>query len=93
MSYLMKNLHNVSFRVQMGCGLDLWRIFGEDSFGKSYAIGTPESYTKNPEVERGFVVTTISGSVWYLILSDSCKLEEFEKDLNECISNNGFRSI
>lgn len=52
-----------------------------------------ETYTKNPEYERGFVVKTISGSVWDLCLSDSCKLEEFEEDLKECIDNHGFRSI
>lgn len=89
----MKTLTNVSFRVDMGCGLDIWRIFGEDSFGKTYMIGTPVSYTKDSEYERGFIVKTISGSVWCLCLSDSSLQEEFEKDLKECIDNHGFRSI
>lgn len=86
-----KSLFHVCFRVDMGCGLDIWRIFGEDISGKSIMIGSPESYTKISE--REFLVKTISGSCWHLNLCLSVDVDSFEIDLKECIENKGFKAV
>lgn len=87
----MKSLNRVYFGVDMGCGLDIWRIFGEDISGKFIMIDCPASYTKVSE--RNFVVNTISGSCWDLFLGPGTNKEAFEIDLKECIENKGFSSV
>lgn len=82
-------LSDVHFRVQFGCGFDLWRIFGMSSnIGKVIAPGTP---IKMEKIGLDILIQTVSGS--YYLLLNVAEDESFVSDLAIVIKNGGFETI
>ena len=84
-----KILYHASFRVEMGCGIDLWRICGEHN-GKTLWIGTPVKILETDSENDSVTVENISVSVYIMYGPFS---ENFKKDLQEVIDNKGFKAI
>jgi hypothetical protein len=70
--------------MDLGCNLDIWRIFGIDEQGESICPSVPVSCDENNET-----FTTYSGSQ-YKICSYAQNKDVFFKHLKESIEHKGF---
>jgi hypothetical protein len=80
----MKYIHNIRYQMDLGCNLDIWRIFGIDEQGESICPSVPVSCNQS---EESF--TTASGSV-YKICSYEQNKDVFFEHLKNSIEHNGF---
>lgn len=71
-----KHISNVHYMVDMGCGLDVWRICGNVD-GKSICPSIPVFFD-----EESNIFKTISGST-YKIMSYQMNKADFVKQINK----------
>lgn len=76
-----KIIRNVRYQMELGCGRDSWRIFGEVD-GKTIMPSTPVSFD-------GYKFQTTSGSV-YEIMSYQQDPEQFDLQIRKDIRKKGY---
>jgi hypothetical protein len=81
---MIKTLSNVHYHMDMGCGIDVWRIVGDDEEGRTKSISTPVKMD-----EKNDILTTASGSVYH-ITNYSGSREMFIAQVVKDIANGGY---
>jgi hypothetical protein len=88
----MLKIYNIRFQMEMGCGIDTWRITGEcpehpkAKAESGYLIfpSSPKEY--DPETN---IMKTYSGRVYEIVSYEN--KEKFVTEIQECLSYGGFR--
>lgn len=80
----MKPLFYVAYKMDLGCGMDLWKIFGLDEDGRGKFISSPVYYDSTEKI-----ITTKSGSK-YKVMNFLQNEEEFVKQIENDIKNGGY---
>ena len=82
----MKFISRVRYVVDMGCGLDIWRISGIVDTNEVY-ISTPISYDYETDI-----IETKSGSI-YKIVSYEMDKDKFHEQITQSIKNGGYEVV
>jgi hypothetical protein len=81
---MIKTLSSVRYHMDMGCGLDVWRISGIDDNGKVKLPSTPIEFD-----EENDILKTVSGSVYH-IGNFSCDRSAFVEQVKKDIKNKSY---
>lgn len=80
---MIKEIFNVRYQMDMGCGLDVWRIVGEYN-GKDILPSIPVSFDTMADIFE-----TASGSKYH-IATYACAKDSFSKQIVTDIVNKSY---
>jgi methyl coenzyme M reductase subunit D len=80
----MGEIFEASFKMDLGCGFDVWRIFGKMN-GKPILPSSP----KTMEIKGSDILIKTNSGNYYLLI-DKANDSEFISEIQSVITNDGY---